>query len=558
MFVEDVEKRSITRKMEEVLNGLDKKFQGMCNESDFRRRLDALSAAGNQSNRHSILASLFAMFEVYGIPYEKDKDNAYYEQLVKKSKIPTFLEMEDKIMYALYSEYTNYPGPEQYMSRIVDKMSHKEDNWNADTLRVRILRQFIKYGNYLADAGFGGKKVIRDYVREKTGKLPEEKEIAGVVDDMIFNVLENAQKAQKKPEGKYGLLKLADDLAGGKFRVGGATKRGLYLFAMVFDMTYYSGPGNTKMNVDSDIERNLFRDYYTNNLMRFISDAYYGKVCEFETDPSGQGINYKNFAEMIYLYYISGNYKPDEKIRLASEMIERVQESCYGQERREEAEDGRTARYKKWFFRDSRKDIFCEDILSMPVDEFEQFICENYDCNTWKTDADSKRGYAVGEMQLAAEQNTAYKSYQKIIHELEEMDGGIAECDYGLWFTDVAAFKKKEYENVCDRNPHIDREKFEEFMDLLVAVNSFLESKALHVPNAAAMSRTSLLVAYYYYFNALHIAEEEEDKRSFEELFNYFKKNVDILLEESYYQPLSGKNVFDVLIVFSSYAYLHD
>lgn len=551
----DVEKRSITRKMEEVLNGLDKKFQGMCNKSDFKRKLDALSAAGSQSNRHSILASLFAMFEVYGIPYEKDRENAYYEKLVQEAEIPTFLEMEDKIMYALYSEYANYPGPEQYMLRIVNKMSHKEDNWDSDTLRVRILKQFIKYGNYLADAGFGGKKVIQDYVREKIGKIPAEKEIADAVDDMIFGVLENAQKAQKKPEGKYGLLKLADDLAGGKFRVGGATKRGLYLFAMVFDMTYYAGPGGVEINADSDIERNLFRDYYTNNLMRFISDAYCGKLCEFETDPSGQGINYKNFAEMIYLYFISSDYKPDEKIKLASEMIERVQKSQYGKERREEAEEGQTVRYKKWFFRDSLEDIFCEDILRKPEDEFEQFICEHYDCNTWKTDVDGKRGYAVSEMQLAAEQNTAYQNYQEIIHGLEEMDNVIAECNYGLWITDVDAFKKKEYENVCDRNPHINREKFREFMDLLVAVNSFLETKTLYISDAAAMSRTSLLVAYYYYFNALH--EADEDKKSFEELFHCFKRNVDELLENSYYQLLSGKNIFDVLLVFSSYAYLY-
>ena len=44
---------------------------------------------------------------------------------------------------------------------------------------------------------------------------------------------------------------------------------------------------------------------------------------------------------------------------------------------------------------------------------------------------------------------------------------------------------------------------------------------------------------------------------SFEEVFNDFKREVDVYLEESGYQLFSGKNLFDVLTAFSSYTYFN-
>lgn len=65
----------------------------------------------------------------------------------------------------------------------------------------------------MSDAGYRGKNVITDYAKTNAGK----KTISGddvllFVNDGIFSCLDNATKAQKKPEGKYGLLKLSDDL----------------------------------------------------------------------------------------------------------------------------------------------------------------------------------------------------------------------------------------------------------------------------------------------------------------------------------------------------------
>lgn len=286
-------KGTITRRMDSVLNGLQSEFRSLCDIEDFKSKLDALKQAGTNSDRSSKLRKLFDMFDICGIEYERGKDNAYYEQLVYRSEIPTFSEIEDRMLLALYSRYEEYPSPEDCMKRIVDRLCADEDGWQNDTLRIRILKQFIKYGNYLVDAGFGGRKVICDFVRDKIGKKPSDGDVLTYLEDEVFSGLESATKPQRKPEGKYGLLKTADDLATGKFRAEGATKRSLYLFAMVFGMTYYSGGINSGEILDfkTDIETNLFRDYYANNLMRFISEVYRGKLCEYELDPSGQGIN---------------------------------------------------------------------------------------------------------------------------------------------------------------------------------------------------------------------------------------------------------------------------
>lgn len=599
---------TITRRMDSVLNGLQDEFRSLCDRKDFESKLDALQKAWNTSDRPSRLRKLFDLFDLCGIQYEWGKDFSYYEELVNKSDIPGFAEIEDKMLYAVYNQYKNYPSPKTYMQRMVDRLSFEDDHWETDTLRVRILKQFIKYGNYLSDAGYGGRQVIQKYVREKIGKKPSDEDVWNVIDDGVFSGLETADKTQKKPGGKYGLLKTADDLAEGKFRAEGATKKSLYLFAMVYDMTYYSGKedGSEILDYKTDIETNLFRDYYTNNLMRFISDVYKEKLSEFEVDPSGQGINYKNFAEMVYLYYISRDYSPQEKIRLSADMINEIQEMQIQKGKPVLNKSSRTAYYRKLALGGNH---FAEDLLELQETEFKKFICEHYDCDT-RVVHETKKGTSYGKIgvfQLETEQITAFRVYESILTDLikrlkkqervevdktynfsklpekeknAEREKWLTRCNYGLWFTDPAAFRKKGYENICDQKPEIDCGTFCEFIDLLCGINSFMgytaneavssksekqewtelsrkKTKALFVSSPNNVTRTSVIVAYYYYYNAVHEDDHNDRLKSFGELFSSFKQDLDEKLEKAGYQELSGKNIFDVLTVFSSYAYLN-
>ncbi len=552
-------KGTITRRTDAVLDGLQDEFASLYDRADFESKIEALKKAGTMSDRSSKLRPLFDMFDQCGIEYERGRDNDYYADLVKNADIPSFSEIENRMLSALFSEYKKYASPEEYMKRLVDRLSEKKDGWENDPLRLRILKQFIKYGDYLVDAGYSGRKVIRDYIKEKTGQKVTDETVLAELDDGVFLCLETATKEQKQPEGKYGLLQTADDLAAGRFRAGGsvrrggATKKSLYLFAMVYGMTYYSGDENgaTIIDPETDIETNLFRDYYANNLMRFISKTYGGSSREYETDPSGQGINYKNFAEMIYLYYISKDCGAQDKIRLSGEMIERVRTSRFKRGKFDTKASGGTAFYKN---------LFSEDILSMSESDFEAFICVNYDCDTYAGSYPGKSGMvdsSAGELQMETEQISAYEEYSGILKKLTDRGVALKDCGYGLWFTDVAAFTEEKYKSICGRRPEIDRERFGEFMELLSDVNEFMGTKMLSVTKPEAVTRTSIIVAYYYYYNALHENDTRDKCRNFKEVFKDFESGLDEILRAAYYQPITGKNIFDVLTAFSSYAYLN-
>lgn len=552
---------TITKKMNDVLDDLQKEFKSMYTAEDFEAKMRAVENAGGRSDRASKLRKLFDMFDDCGVAYERGRDDAYYKELIRSVDFPDFLDIEARMLKALYSQYKKYPSPEEYMLRIVNRLSDKDDAWTGDTLRLRVLKQFIKYGRYLSDAGYGGKRTITNYVKARLGKAPTEAQVLALIDDGVFSFLDTATKAQKKPEGTYGLLKLADDLAGGKFRASGATKKGLYLFAMAYGMTYYSG--NTRdgeiLDRRTDLETNLFRDYYSNNLMRYISAAYQGKQCEFEANPSGQGINYKNFAEIIYLYFISQNIEPSKKIRLSSEMIRRVQKAEFKKGVPEPSQNQDTAYYRGLAFRDAQDNSLCEDILSLSAEDFEQFVCEHYDCDTYSGTHDTNNGPvddSISEMQIEADQKTAYGIFTKILEKIEKLNIALNTCRYGLWFTDVEAFRKKELSGIERRLTGIDEEGFDDFIELLRWANSHIVL-AFDKVSARNVTRTSVLVAYYYYYNALHEQDDHAQWKSFTELFNSFKNEADVYLKDAGYQELSAKNILDVLVVFSSYAYLN-
>ncbi len=838
-----MEHGTITRKLNSVFEELSDAFGPMYTQSDFKRKAARLATA--KSERMQILAELYEMLDSCGIPYEKNKGNSYYQKLVENLTLPSFLDLEDKILRELYSRYTAYQTPQQYMERIVSRLEEPEDHRSGDTLRVRILRRFIRKGNYLADMTeiktgkngkqtlvrkCGGQKEIEHYIAKKTGKKPDKAQVLEHLDDGVFARLEEvmakarrtgeekitaamdafraqcrevwglevtadqtailmdsqkmkrvesdlrqmgedeaqrrfakawlaaAQKADanllaeklnavaegkkalrgKKgvavgaavtarrqkaldkaleeltgfardelginltpeqtelllskrrwnavvaslertegeqpltekwaslldavtdaapeqtvelfvrwnalcsdPElqterktlqkamdairkardyaheirqtataldGPVGLLRLVDDLASGMFREGGVTRRSLYLFAMVYEMPFYTGAEGT-IRRDTDMEKNLFQDYYCNNLTRYLSLSFREKRSETELDPAGMGINYKNFAEMCYLYYISQpDLTPERKIEGATRMIQRLRESQRGTERSLNAQMGTQVFRGRVVRTQGVKDLFVEDLLQRSEAEFEQFLRENYDCNT-------RRGYTMGVLDLETEQNTAFENYQEILENLKEQlrQSGVEpgqeleQCCYGLCFSDVGAWQKGSLDGEGEEQMESFRELLEEFnqrhgtdrkqgneslaqrlgveesqvsdfMELLLGVNRILGRmvsenvsyqslaeerrersghviRALSVPNARRMTRASMIVAYYYYYNALREQNKREDMKSFRMFYEDFSEGLDLYLLDSGYLGMSSKNIFDVLVAFSAYAY---
>lgn len=657
-------------------------------KADFEVALESLKQA-DSSEFLMACTSLCEMFDAVGIEYDKSKivslrdlslDEmlskyektkkeyiAYFEKIVENVDSPKSIALDVKMLNILFEKFSDYPEPSEYMKRIVDRCSNPDDGWEKDSLRLRILKQFIKYGNCLVyqtecdgkskkTSVYGWEKIILAYAKKKGAKkLSALSEAIPFVDEEIFetydktikelqktlcevryserlnicqqmakelkqqiselkkmkksikendellNVEEQLKKAQlqlnevqvqleevkqlrkkkqklinntkqklKDEKKKFGLIRLADDLASGKFTAAGVTKRDLYLFAVVFDMTYYcpneTGNSETLERYDTDIEKNLFTDYYTNNLMRFLTKAYQGRLSGVEVDPSGQGINYKNFAEMVFIYYIAKDIAPIDKITGIYDMLARLENSSQNHMK---AKSFGTAFYRS---------IFTEDILKLSETDFEDFIKSNYDCTL--TDENGKK-LNKSEFQLMTTQNTAFAAYCKILEDLSKLEYPMRRenCNYGLWMVDISMLNKSQNKNLTDVITG-EAEKIDKFITLLKGINSFVgiefteaesskytlveedePSRRLHpimdIQDPEDITRTAIVVAYYYYYNTRNSCIGV--KKNLQEVYNDYTNNItglNAILLEAHMQPISDKNIFDLVVIFSSYAYL--
>lgn len=136
------------------------------------------------------------MFDALDIPCEIGQDVSYYKRLAEQSNLPEFRDVENSILNLMFEKFENYPIPEEYMLRIVDRLSNPDDGWQKDTLRLKILRRFIKYLNccvYVLHDGrkksiFGWEKVVVDYAKKAGApKGASISDVADYIDEGIFD-----------------------------------------------------------------------------------------------------------------------------------------------------------------------------------------------------------------------------------------------------------------------------------------------------------------------------------------------------------------------------------
>lgn len=594
-----METENLTVHMKQIQNDY---FDAMITAENIICKIKQLSKA-KKSQVQSIKAEIINMFGKYNIPCEKFESEEEYIRVLNNNyqKILKFSDISCHILKLMYSHFMEYPSPADYMNRIVNRLSDPADGWENDTLRLRILKQFIKYGNFLTykrevsdeewdpflkNGGqrktekisvYNGELFIKTYIRYKLGKdTVTTDEILDNLDDEIFDCLKDATKEQKQSDGKYGLINLANDLAYGRFKSGGSTRHGLYLFAIVFNMTYNCKNNDSVLNYNpnSDIEKNLFRDYYTSNLMRFFKTQDTNKQAEFVCEPSGQGINYKNFAEMIYIYFISKDLEPTEKLRKADEMIKRVIKNQKNSGIQTTV-TGSTTSYIS---------SFNEKLFNMNEEEFEAAILEKYDCSLVKKDKDGKNEKILNPFQVQDSQRTAYNKYIKMKDVLVTDDDKLINNDnYGIWFADVCAIDRYGSSGIkkilSDESDDKNDERIDQFIDLIKRIHRIIgvslkelqstsEGKKEHpdpstqvprslkIDNEKDMTRTALITAFYYYYNSRDIDEYCVGK-TLSDVFDDYRSELDPILESANFQPISEKNIFDITVVFSSYAYFN-
>ncbi len=207
------------------------------------------------------------------------------------------------------------------------------------------------------------------------------------------------EKSRKKLNFyNYELLKIVDDLANAKFSNKGKTREYLYIFAIAFEMTstgydediwkMNSETGHIERKEDprkkTDIQKNLFFDYYADNIINNMS-----KISGLSGQPSdefiidGYGINYKNFAEIAFLWSINQKGSPTDKLKLAYEVIKYCKKNGHEKgiveaEAEKKNEIALTKEYENLLL----------NFTDLSKEGIETFLINNYSCRTNRASID--------------------------------------------------------------------------------------------------------------------------------------------------------------------------
>lgn len=235
----------------------------------------------------------------------------------------------------------------------------------------------------------------------------------GTADTLYMQAKKDALKTKKRAAKKnnldFELLDMCTDLASGNFRVNGKTKVYLYYFAFMFDMKL-SVNEKGKKDDNKDIVKNLFQDFYNDNLLRLLSGDYANpeKESSVEHEPTGEGINYKNFVEVIYLYFLCHDeleMLPGEKIDKAEELIKECVKKAKKPDNSNKIEE---ILYTKIY----REDYF-DELLRENIDGVVDYILKNYQII-------SQDQIGKSRIMIASEENTAVGTVEEIMESLDE------------------------------------------------------------------------------------------------------------------------------------------
>lgn len=469
-----------------------------------------------------------------------DDDNFIRECVDKLPKVDV---MERRLMDILYGVYVKALSPTEQIELIVRKLGRPE--YRECSVRLAILKQFIVNTACYTKAivteiknrhGDGSDGVVYNY------KDPEV--VAQLADESLFDILD--RKLDKDQRKAFTLLRYADDIANGRFRSNGGTRKALYLFAFAFEMCAYIDPNEDEYDADRDIEKNLFFDYYGNSLLRFVSEDYVSHSSDYEAEPSGEGINYKNYNEAINIYYLNRkDLSPVERFSRAAALTEKCREYAElngdGKIRRKHDSsmninlDVSTKERYTHLYRDL---YMIMQLRSMNEDEMVKFICDYFEIGGKQT--------STAHIAVASDARTAAKH----IKELNPKDN---EGNDNWWGgTDgesLAESYKKQMSVLCA--PYGDRkftEIVEKMCDMLFETH---DEKHDTVPQNVSRRRM-ISLAFNEFMNM-----QESDKMSMLELYGQFSEWVNKKLRDSRYQPICPTNIFDMFVILLLYMNLN-
>lgn len=556
------QKRDITIRAERIEREVQEIFQHLYQRSDLIALLRRVENA-SLSARPSRLQTLVELLRSLGADCEGGRELGYYRTVIESLDLPEDDEaLNVKVLRTLHEIYRSYPTPEQFMERIVRSLA--PDAFPADSVRLIVLRRFVETVNV---------KENTHYYCKALGNDPSK------LDESVFDAL-NSNDAPR-------LIVAANDLAKGVYAETASSKEQLFLLAFAFGMRFYPDTAAPEYDVARDVEKNIYEDYYCDNLTRYISSEPRFAASLLDNEPRGTGLNFKNFVDVSFVYYLDRvDLTPRERVEGFYRTIERVKKTwlkdhtAFSPQLKEryladvdDKETGRTV---------MNRELVIDEMLSLTEEAFEQALLENFFCDLRYIYTSRTTGATgIGTRGLFEEEfatDSPYRMYcenRDIIRDtiqlphdvsLEDIDrrrmNGNEESMRAMSRTSLG----QAYERMLELEgnmPTLDRFRtvFAEddpFWAVLNSVADRLEPyAAMSVPSGALMTRTKLIAVYYHRY-CLECMQDDytrkgDDWLNFSEFFSDFTTCINTYLELAGYALFSPKSIYDMLVVLFTY-----
>ncbi len=562
-------KREITKRMDVVESNIQSLFTNLYCKKDFLSLLN--EAKESKSDRQPfVLRKLARMLNDIGQQCEYGKTLSYYEKQVKNLNIPIDTdELNQRLVGTLNQVYSSYPHPEEFMKRIVDLLD--QNTSETDSVRLRILKQFMKTINVKENKKYYSKTLANKEVED--------------IDESIFDILDN--DTDKKCD-YISLVQAACNLAKGNFISPVTTKELLFLFAFAYDMRYYISENVDNYILQRDVEKNLFVDYYCDNLTRYIYLEDGGKSGNSDNEPSGMGLNPKNYVDVLFIYYLNiEGMEASQKISKFYTMLNKVKNEWKKQYPYIEVQ--------KSVYENLPTGVYRDHIITMTngMDEeaFEKYLLSNFYCDVRYTYINKKTGEvqegSKGPFELQMSMNSAYTQYVAILDLIRDVLDLPVYADFSKidrrTIKDVAAGQSFDSmfsdENdivimrVSELEQNVPNSDMKYFRSLSITENDLsdflliiknIEKRlnpydAIGITNAISVTRTKLIAAYYHYYCLENGFGDSGDAwMSFKDVYDDMSSCLNAYLEDAGYQKISTKNLYDVFVIFFAYCKINN
>ena len=539
-------KHEISKRMDIVEQEIEQLFTNLYCKKDFQQFLKKIKDA-QPDRRPSLINDFAEMLEAVGYKYEAGKPYSYYVKLIPTLDIPDNQKgVIERIVSTLNDIYVNYPKPSEFIERMVDSLD-TETAFEKDPLQLRILKRFVSVVNV-------------EEIGNKYSKTFANKNVSDI-DESYFDVLNSKKECDYK-----ALVQAANSLANGKFVSPVVTKEWLFWFAFAYGMKYYPSKDSDDYDVNKDVVKNLFEDYYCDNLTRYLYLEDGGTSGISDSEPSGIGLNFKNFVDVTFIYYLNlENMDASQKVSGFYYTIKKVRDAWnkkyeYIEIRKNEYEQRLTQTYKENFER---------VISNMDEETFKNYLLENYYCDlrymytVEKTGEIRKGAKGFFEFQIAL--NSPYGQYEEIIDLIKDSFG--IPMNSGLGDKDNRTYKRVNtvFDVLDDYWFDSELDYFEchensskEFVCIIKNIVKRLNPhNALAVADPKDITRTKMIAAYYHYY-CLENFHSKVTWRSFKEVYDDIYECLNDYLEKAGYQKISSKNLYDVFVIFFAYCKINN